>query len=142
MLDAARGDARRRRCSGTVKVSSALVFDIGVYLVVVGLVLMVFEAFGDDDDGAVDAGRRPVSVRAGRSPPPTLFGIGTYLVLQRKLSRIIIGLGLLSHGANVLLITSGRGGDAPLIGVGDAGRLRRPAAAGARPHGHRDHASA
>ena len=27
-----------------------------------------------------------------------LFGIGTYLVLQRKLSRIIIGLGLLSHG--------------------------------------------
>ena len=26
----------------------------------------------------------------------TLFAIGTYLVLQRKLSRIIIGLGLLT----------------------------------------------
>ena len=48
-----------------------------------------------------------------------LFGIGTYLVLQRKLSRIIIGLGLLSHGANVLLMTSGRGGLPPLIGAGD-----------------------
>jgi multicomponent Na+:H+ antiporter subunit C len=45
-----------------------------------------------------------------------LFGIGTYLVLQRKLSRIVIGLGLLTHGANVLLITAGRRGDAPTIG--------------------------
>jgi multicomponent Na+:H+ antiporter subunit A len=33
---------------GHLKVSSALVFDIGVYLVVLGLVLMVFESFGDD----------------------------------------------------------------------------------------------
>ncbi|HWJ98183.1 MAG TPA: NADH-quinone oxidoreductase subunit K [Acidimicrobiales bacterium] len=47
-----------------------------------------------------------------------LFGIGTYLLLQRKLSRIIIGLGLLTHGANILLITAGRRGDPPLIGEG------------------------
>jgi multicomponent Na+:H+ antiporter subunit A len=33
---------------GTVKLSSVLAFDIGVYLVVVGLVLMMFESFGDD----------------------------------------------------------------------------------------------
>jgi len=33
---------------GEVKVTSALAFDAGVYLLVVGLVLMVFEAFGDD----------------------------------------------------------------------------------------------
>ena len=32
---------------GKVSISSALVFDIGVYLCVIGLVLMVFEAFGD-----------------------------------------------------------------------------------------------
>ena len=32
---------------GAVKVSSALAFDVGVYLAVVGLVLMAFEAFGD-----------------------------------------------------------------------------------------------
>jgi multicomponent Na+:H+ antiporter subunit A len=35
---------------GTVKVTSALPFDVGVYLVVVGLVLMVFEAFGDEPE--------------------------------------------------------------------------------------------
>jgi multicomponent Na+:H+ antiporter subunit A len=33
---------------GDVKLSSALVFDAGVYLAVVGMVLMAFEAFGDD----------------------------------------------------------------------------------------------
>jgi multicomponent Na+:H+ antiporter subunit A len=33
---------------GKVSISSALPFDIGVYLVVVGLVLMVIEAFGED----------------------------------------------------------------------------------------------
>lgn len=34
---------------GKVKFVSALPFDIGVFLVVIGLVLMLFAAFGDDD---------------------------------------------------------------------------------------------
>jgi multicomponent Na+:H+ antiporter subunit A len=34
---------------GDFKISSALVFDVGVSMVVIGLVFMVFEAFGDDD---------------------------------------------------------------------------------------------
>ena len=33
---------------GSVKVTSALFFDIGVYLAVIGLAMMVFESFGDD----------------------------------------------------------------------------------------------
>jgi multisubunit Na+/H+ antiporter MnhB subunit len=33
---------------GSLKVTSAVVFDAGVYLVVVGLVLMLFEALGDE----------------------------------------------------------------------------------------------
>ena len=45
-----------------------------------------------------------------------LFGAGTYLLLQRKLSRMIIGLGLFTHGANVLLITAGHRGDPAIIG--------------------------
>jgi multicomponent Na+:H+ antiporter subunit C len=48
-----------------------------------------------------------------------LFGIGTYLVLQRKLSRLIIGLGLIGHGANVVFVTATRRGRAPLIGTAD-----------------------
>ena len=56
----------------------------------------------------------------------TLFTLGTYLLLQRKLSRIIIGLGLLSHGANVLLVNAGRGGLPPLIGQGDPADFADP----------------
>ena len=41
---------------GTVKATSALPFDIGVYLVVVGLVLMAYEAFGDDADTGDELG--------------------------------------------------------------------------------------
>ncbi|MEX1280763.1 MAG: Na(+)/H(+) antiporter subunit C [Acidimicrobiia bacterium] len=46
-----------------------------------------------------------------------LFGIGTYLVLQRLLSRVIIGLALISNGVNLLiLLAAGPGGEPPLIG--------------------------
>lgn len=55
-----------------------------------------------------------------------LFGVGTHLVLQRKLSRIIIGLALLSHGANVLLMSSGVAGDPPIIGRGDPADFSDP----------------
>ncbi len=47
-----------------------------------------------------------------------LFGFGTYLVLQRKLSRIVIGLGILAHGGNVLFLGAGSPGIPPLIGSG------------------------
>ena len=56
----------------------------------------------------------------------TLFAVGTYLVLQRKLSRIIIGLALLTHGANLLHLGSGRPGSPPLIGSGDVESFSDP----------------
>ncbi len=55
-----------------------------------------------------------------------LFSIGTYLVLQRKLSRIIIGLALLTHGGNLLLIASGRRGSPPIVGSGDTASFSDP----------------
>lgn len=36
---------------GDIKTTSAFVFDLGVYVLVVGLVFMIFEAFGDDHAG-------------------------------------------------------------------------------------------
>jgi multicomponent Na+:H+ antiporter subunit C len=49
-----------------------------------------------------------------------LFGLGTWLLLQRRLTRIVIGLGLIGHGTNILLLTSGGGGGLPpVIGQGD-----------------------
>jgi multicomponent Na+:H+ antiporter subunit A len=40
---------------GSVKATTALVFDSGVFLIVVGLVLMVFEALGEDPDGTTES---------------------------------------------------------------------------------------
>lgn len=36
-----------------------------------------------------------------------LFATGTYLILQRRAIRLILGLGLLTHGVNLLLFSSG-----------------------------------
>lgn len=48
-----------------------------------------------------------------------LYGCGVYLMLQRHLSRIVIGLAVLGHGANLLLLMAGgRAGDAPITGDG------------------------
>lgn len=56
-----------------------------------------------------------------------LFGCGTWLLLQRRLSRIIIGIGLLGHGANLLLMTaSWSRGPAPIISSGYEGPLADP----------------
>lgn len=46
-----------------------------------------------------------------------LFSFGTYLVLQRRLSRIVIGVGLLGHGANLMLmLAAGKRGRPVFIG--------------------------
>lgn len=46
---------------GEVKATSALPFDIGVYALVVGLVLMIFEAFGDDLDDELEMIEAPTA---------------------------------------------------------------------------------
>ncbi|MCQ6276518.1 Na(+)/H(+) antiporter subunit C [Bacillus sp. V3B] len=47
-----------------------------------------------------------------------LFMSATYLMLSKSLLRIIVGTGLLSHGAHLLLLTMGglKKGAAPLLG--------------------------
>jgi multicomponent Na+:H+ antiporter subunit C len=55
-----------------------------------------------------------------------LFGIGTYLVLQRQLSGIVIGLGILAHGGNVLLLGAGQPGLPPFIGSGERAEFSDP----------------
>jgi len=46
-----------------------------------------------------------------------LYGTGVFMILQRTLTKVVLGLTLLSHGANLLLmIVGGQSGLAPLIG--------------------------
>lgn len=55
-----------------------------------------------------------------------LFAVGTWLILQRALTRVIIGIAILSHGANILMMASHRRGSAPIIGEGEPAEFSDP----------------
>ena len=56
-----------------------------------------------------------------------LYAAGTYLLLQRTLTRIVIGLAIMAHGANLLLLLAGgRAGTAPLVGASAAADMADP----------------
>ncbi|MDH4116009.1 MAG: NADH-quinone oxidoreductase subunit K [Acidimicrobiia bacterium] len=56
-----------------------------------------------------------------------LFSAGTYLILQRSLARVVVGLGLVSHGANLLLLSSSvRTGLPPVVAGGDPQSMADP----------------
>lgn len=47
-----------------------------------------------------------------------LVGVGVYLLLERSLTRVLIGFILLGNGVNLLLLVAGgRAGGAPILGV-------------------------
>jgi len=48
-----------------------------------------------------------------------LFTIGTYLVLAKSLIRIILGISIIGHGVNLLILTMGglKSGGPPLLGA-------------------------
>jgi multicomponent Na+:H+ antiporter subunit C len=48
-----------------------------------------------------------------------LVGCGVTLLLERSLSRILLGVILLGNGVNLLIVFGGRSGDPPVAGVGD-----------------------
>lgn len=48
-----------------------------------------------------------------------LFGCGTYLLLQRDLTRIVLGLALLAHGANLFILLGAGGRGRPAFVGGD-----------------------
>ncbi|CAM5786242.1 Na(+)/H(+) antiporter subunit C [Cellulomonas persica] len=56
-----------------------------------------------------------------------LFAAGVYLVLERSLSRVLIGVILLGNGANLLfLVAGGRAGRPPIVGLADERRMSDP----------------
>ncbi len=51
-----------------------------------------------------------------------LFASGTYLMLQKNILKLVLGLALISHAANVILISSGwiGPGQVPILGKDDS----------------------
>ncbi len=57
-----------------------------------------------------------------------LFATGTYLVLRRSLLKVVIGFSLISHGTNLLLLTTGKlkRGEVPILAEGYPGPYTDP----------------
>ncbi|WP_214368500.1 Na(+)/H(+) antiporter subunit C [Pseudonocardia sp. H11422] len=56
-----------------------------------------------------------------------LYGVGFYLLLQRSLMRVLIGIVVLGHGANLLLqLAGGPPGRAPIVGSVPAEQITDP----------------
>jgi len=46
-----------------------------------------------------------------------LFAVGSFLLMERSLTRIALGVGILANGVNLLIVVAGSApGDAPIIG--------------------------
>jgi multicomponent Na+:H+ antiporter subunit C len=55
------------------------------------------------------------------------IGCGVYLILERSLTRVLVGLVLLSNGVNMLfLVSSGRAGRAPIVGADETAPMSDP----------------
>ncbi|MET7667255.1 Na(+)/H(+) antiporter subunit C [Micromonospora luteifusca] len=55
-----------------------------------------------------------------------LVGCGVILLLERSLTRILLGVIMLSNGVNVLILLGGRPGEAPVVGTGPIDRMSDP----------------
>ncbi|SCF40010.1 Na(+)/H(+) antiporter subunit C [Micromonospora mirobrigensis] len=51
---------------------------------------------------------------------------GVMLLLERSLTRILLGVILLGNGVNLLILLAGRSGEAPLVDGVDGGRMSDP----------------
>ncbi len=120
---------------GEVEIASAMAFDAGVFLVVVGTVLLSLatiasvESVGDEIE-ASDETPRPVAKRSpGRRVPAAgararegggvmemlvaagiglMTAAGVYLMLRRRSLPVVVGLTFLSYGVNLFLFAMGR----------------------------------
>src|SRR5699024_2571164 len=56
-----------------------------------------------------------------------LFAAGVYLLLERSLSRVLLGVLIISNGANLLfLVAGGNAGRAPIVGSTDPAEMSDP----------------
>ncbi|SCE74805.1 multisubunit sodium/proton antiporter, MrpC subunit [Micromonospora coriariae] len=57
-----------------------------------------------------------------------LVGCGVILLLERSLTRILLGVILIGNGVNLLILLGGRSGGAPIVGTGPVDRMSDPLA--------------
>ena len=140
---------------GEVELATAMAFDLGVFLTVVGVVMLTLanlsrvgrKAEPHDRPTTADGHRPAAGRRSGElrwscwSPAPSgvVTAVGIYLVLRAQTFPVVLGLTFLSYAVNVYLFAMGRlvVGLPPIITKTAAG-LHRPPAPGAGADRDRD----
>jgi hypothetical protein len=137
------------------ELATAMLFDLGVFLTVLGAVMLMLYSLSriarfagetvnvepmDYDPGDAAPTRRSAEMEViVASSIGVLTAGGVYLLLRLRTFPVILGLALLSYAVNVFLFASGRLAiDQPRSCRPMGTRLYRPAAAGAGADGHRD----
>ena len=123
---------------GDIKFVTSTIFDIGVYIVVVGLALDVLRSLGAEIDEHFEeqpGANRPRTRTPAEIPAEAtgkgasmsvnltlltvmgaLYACGIYLILERSLTRVLLGLMLLANATNLLILaTGGYAGLAPIF---------------------------
>ena len=113
---------------GELDIVTSLFLDVGVYLLIVGVVLDLLRALGSgierDMRGAGELDVNPGGLLAAPTvnlvmalTVGVLYTVGFYLMLQRSLMRVLIGVVMLGHGTNLLLqLVGGPPARVPIVG--------------------------
>ena len=149
---------------GELHVSSALLFDIGVYLLVIGATVLMLVALAHQ---SLRSHRRPIAVaeatevRVDTAVTTTpeggelmeivyalaigvLTGSGVWLLLRPRTFQVIMGLALLSYAINLFIFAHGTAGrrschrSSIRATASDPALYADPGAAGVGADGHRD----
>src|SRR5690606_38137421 len=103
-----RTDHARLPLVGDVHPATAVLFDIGVFLAVLGTAMTIISDISENER----AMETLIIVIAG-----ILFSVGTHMLLSKNLLRIIFGTGLYTHASHLMLMAVAglKQGAAPLL---------------------------
>ena len=109
--------------AGAVHLVTSVFFDVGVYLVVIGVMLDLARSLGAGSTSTRTRTTRATSTPRGGDRPMSpnlvlpviiggLYAAGVYLLLERSLTRILIGVLLLATAEHVVPVAGGPAGGA------------------------------
>ncbi len=122
---------------GELPLATAALFDLGVYITVVGATMLMLSVLGAASKETAEGESHMSMEFLFATGIGWVVAVGIYLLLRGRSFAVVLGLTLIGYAVNVFIFTMGRLWSAapPILGAQRA--AGRPAAAGAGADGHR-----